>query len=86
MEQTSLDGKPYRCWYLSAFLVVVALWVGQAQSDDTQKYSGQLFQSTDNEPFSAELELTGAERKWLKEHPVLRHGVVDGNKPFEYID
>ena len=30
--------------------------------------------------------LTRQERAWLSKHKVLRHGIVDGHKPFEYLD
>ena len=37
-------------------------------------------------PSLAESWLTADERAWLRDHPVLRHGVVRAHEPFEFVD
>ena len=43
-------------------------------------------QASKNQTIDYQSRFTAAEKRWLRAHPVLRHGVVSGHKPFEYID
>lgn len=68
---------------LALVTVVVNVKIAEAQTSQSTTSMAQLVEVGEPE---TEYFLSLEETRWLREHPVLRHGVIDGHRPFEYID
>ena len=89
MSQKLFKRECVAVWYgyfLCFLLLLPASALLYPREDNPQEHLGQTSEGPATKETAIAPWLTTRDRRWLKEHAILRHGIVDGHKPFEYID